>query len=136
MTVADVLAQWQTIHAALGLGAPIKDAAQHAALLAFVDQCFERFGERDAHPIFTLVGLVAQRIREYEAQALPWPDHSTPASRLAFLMEQHGLRQSDLPELGAQSVVSALLAGKRDLNLRQVRALSQRFSLPMEAFAA
>jgi HTH-type transcriptional regulator/antitoxin HigA len=50
-------------------------------------------------------------------------------------MEQHGLRQCDLPEVGAQSVVSAVLAGKRALNLRQIQALSQRFSVPMEAWA-
>jgi len=48
-------------------------------------------------------------------------------------MEQHGLRQCDLPEVGAQSVVSAVLAGKRSLNLRQARALAQRFQVPIEA---
>lgn len=48
-------------------------------------------------------------------------------------MEQHGLRQSDLPELGPQSVVSAVLSGKRALNLRQVKALAARFHVPMEA---
>ena len=35
-------------------------------------------------------------------------------------MQEHGLNQSDLPEVGTQSVVSAVLAGKRSLNLRQV----------------
>ena len=65
-----------------------------------------------------------------------WPDNSTPASRLAFLMEQHGLRQCDLPEVGAQSVVSAVLAGKPALNLRQTQALTRRFSVPMEALVA
>jgi HTH-type transcriptional regulator/antitoxin HigA len=49
-----------------------------------------------------------------------------------FLMEQHGLRQCDLPEVGAQSVVSDELTGKRALNLRQVQALAQRFGVPMD----
>ena len=57
-------------------------------------------------------------------------------TRLAFLMEQHGLRQSDLPEVGAQSVVSAVLSGKRELNLRQTQALARRFGVQMEALAA
>ena len=48
-------------------------------------------------------------------------------------MEQHGLRQSDLPEVGAQSVVSAVLSGKKDLNLHQVQALSKRFGVAMDA---
>ena len=32
---------------------------------------------------------------------------------LRELMNQHGLTQKDLPEIGAQSVVSAVLSGKR-----------------------
>ena len=133
MTVTDVLAPWAAIHAAMGLGGPVRDEAHHAELLSFVDECFERFGGDDAHPIFVLVDLVARRIADYEVNALPWPDTSTPATRLAFLMQQHGLRQCDLPEVGAQSVVSAVLAGKRALNLRQTQALARRFGVPMEA---
>jgi HTH-type transcriptional regulator/antitoxin HigA len=49
-------------------------------------------------------------------------------------MEQHALTQSELPEIGAQFVVSAVLSGKRRLNLRQITALSQRFAVPIEVF--
>ena len=136
MNVSEILAPWGAVNAALGLAAPIRDDAHHAEMLAFVDECFERFGADDAHPVFTLVALVAERIREYEGRVHPWPDNSTPASRLAFLMGQHGLRQCDLPEVGAQSVVSAVLAGNRALNLRQTQALARRFSVPMEALIA
>ena len=51
-------------------------------------------------------------------------------------MAQHGLRQCDLPEVGAQSLVSDVLTGKRALNLRQVKALAQRFSVPMDVLVA
>lgn len=135
MNVSEILAPWGAVNAALGLAAPVRDDVHLAEMLAFVDECFERFGTDDAHPIFTLVALVAERIREYEGRIYPWPDNSTPASRLAFLMEQHGLRQCDLPEVGAQSVVSAVLAGKRALNLRQTQALARRFCVTMEALA-
>ena len=57
-----------------------------------------------------------------------------PVDVLAFLMEQHGLKQADLPEIGAQSVVSDVLGGKRLLNLRQVSALSKRFGISADAF--
>ena len=132
MNVSNILDTWNVVYSALGLAAPVQGDAHHAELLEFVDECFERFGADEHHPIFTLVNLVADRIREYEAAAHPWPDNSTPATRLAFLMEQHGLRQSDLPEVGAQSVVSDVLHGRRSLNLRQVKALAQRFAVPME----
>jgi len=133
MKVSDVLAPWGAVNSALGLSAPIRDEAHYQEMLTFIDECFEQFGADDDHPIFVLVDWVALRIREYEDRAHPWPEVGTPQSRLAFLMEQHGLRQSDLPEVGAQSVVSAVLAGKRSLNLRQARALAQRFQVPIEA---
>lgn len=134
MTMADsVLAPWAAVNTALGLSAPIRDEAHHAELLVFVEECFERFGAQDNHPVFALVDIVAQHIKEYEDRLHPWPDASTPATRLAFLMDQHGLRQCDLPEVGAQSVVSDVLSGKRKLNLRQTQALARRFGVPVDA---
>jgi HTH-type transcriptional regulator/antitoxin HigA len=99
-------APWAAINAAMGLAAPIRDEAHYTDLLDFVDECFERFGSDDAHPVFALVDWVAPRIADYVAVAHPWSDNSTPATRLAFFMDQHGLRQCDLPEVGAQSMVS------------------------------
>ena len=52
---------------------------------------------------------------------------------LRALMLEHGLSQSELPEIGTQSVVSELLSAKRTLNLHQVKALAERFRVPMEA---
>jgi HTH-type transcriptional regulator/antitoxin HigA len=135
MSVSELLAPWETINAALGLSGPVRDEAHYGELLAFVEEAFERFGDDYRHPIFALVSLVAERIRAYEAQAHPWPDDSTPASRLNFLMEAHVLSQKDLPEVGPQSVISEIVTGKRKINLRQAQALAKRFSVPIEVFA-
>ncbi len=53
---------------------------------------------------------------------------------LRLLMDQHGLSQANLPELGTQGVVSEILNGKRELNLRQVKALAARFKVPPTVF--
>ena len=53
---------------------------------------------------------------------------------LAQLMIEHDLSQKDIPEIGPQLLVSAVLSGKRKLNLRQAKALAKRFSVPMEVF--
>lgn len=53
---------------------------------------------------------------------------------LHFLMEAHGLRQSDLPEIGSQGVVSEIINGKRELNVRQIRALAKRFAVSPAVF--
>ena len=49
-------------------------------------------------------------------------------------MEQHGLSQSDLPEIGSQGVVSETLAGRRMLNARQIAALVARFGVSADLF--
>ena len=38
------------------------------------------------------------------------------------------------PEIGSQGVVSEVLSGKQDLNLRQIQALSQRFHVSPAVF--
>ncbi len=135
MNLRDVASHWVALHEALGIGTPILDEQQYERALAFVDQVFDEVARDPAHPLGGLVDLLADRIRSYEDRVHPWPDTSTQASVLAGLMEEHGLKQSDLPEVGAQSVVSAVLAGKRQLNLRQVKALAKRFSVPLEVLA-
>jgi HTH-type transcriptional regulator/antitoxin HigA len=56
------------------------------------------------------------------------------AEVLQYLMEEHSLRQSDLPEVGSQGVVSEILNGKRELNVRQIRELAQRFHVSPAVF--
>ena len=56
------------------------------------------------------------------------------ADLLRFFMEEHNLSQSDVPEVGSQGVVSEVLSGKRELNVRQIRALSERFGVSPSVF--
>ncbi len=72
-------------------------------------------------------------IHSYETEHYPIPMASA-REVLVFLMEEHHLTQSDLREIGTQGVVSEILNGKRKLNLRQIRLLSQRFQVSPEVF--
>jgi HTH-type transcriptional regulator/antitoxin HigA len=85
------------------------------------------------HPIMGLVDIVGDLIEDYEAEQHPVPE-TTGIEALKFLMEQHGLKQGDLEEIGSQGVVSEILTGKRELNVRQVRALSERFGVSTATF--
>lgn len=102
-----------------------------------MEECFDHFGGDENHPVFALVDLVADRIGEYENRVHPYPAKPLEGwEMLAFLLEQHGLKQADLAdELGAQSVVSEVLSGKRKINLRQAKALATRFGVGLEMFA-
>ena len=58
-----------------------------------------------------------------------------PMALLRHLMEEGGLRQVDLVDcFGSQSVVSAVMAGKRQINSEHARRLSLRFGLPFDMF--
>lgn len=134
MNVRDISEHWVPLHEALGIGDPIADEAHYLRILEQVEALVDQASGEDSHPLWALIGLLGDRIREYEDRIHPWRDTSTPASVLARFMEEHGLKQTDLPEVGPQSVVSTVLAGKRKLNLRQVKALAKRFSVPLEMF--
>ena len=82
-----------------------------------------------------LFALLADLLEAQDRRAHPVPD-ATPAQTLRFLMEQHGLSQSQLPEVGNQSVVSQVLAGHRQLNVRQIARLCQRFGVGPGLFVA
>jgi len=134
MNLQDVAAHWVALHEALGLGAPIASEAEYERALAEVGQMVEATDGQQAHPLWGLVAVAGDRIRAYEARVHPWPDSSSPAAVLASLMQEHGLRQSEIPEVGSQGVVSEVLAGKRQLNARQIAALAKRFAVPAEVF--
>lgn len=133
MSVNDLLEPWTVLDNALGLTGPIRDEAHYEALLAFVGECFDRFAGQEGHPVFGLVSIVADRIREYEDRIHPWPELA-PHELLVELMNEHGIKQSELPEVGAQSVVSEILSGKRKINARQAKALAARFGVDVGTF--
>jgi HTH-type transcriptional regulator/antitoxin HigA len=72
-------------------------------------------------------------IENYESEHFPAPV-GDPITSLAFLMEEHGLSNSDLPEIGSSDDLSEILNGKRELDLNQIRALSKRFNVSPEVF--
>jgi HTH-type transcriptional regulator / antitoxin HigA len=87
------------------------------------------------HPLYDLLDLLVPRVEEYERKHHPIPDASG-ADVLRFLMEQHGLAQGDIPEIGTQSVVSEVLSGKRRLNVGQIERLAARFHVSPAVFLA
>jgi HTH-type transcriptional regulator / antitoxin HigA len=69
-----------------------------------------------------------------------WEERHHPMPRLigraliAACMRAAGLSQSQVPEIGPQPLVSAVLAGKRPVTARMAFALSKRFHIVPQAF--
>ncbi len=127
MNLNTILAPWEAIYAALELG-PIVDQAHYQRNLAQLDQLTDIAASRDDHPLWDLIALIGEHVANWEALHDPAPI-VTPAAILDFLMQQHQLKQSDLPEVGSQGVISELLSGQRQPNVRQIQALCARFQI-------
>ena len=128
--VREAIRHWH--HVAPILEAPRSKSA-YRRLVAALDAVLDAGGADEAHPLARLADYLGDLIAEYEASNMPMRE--MPAREfLREVMAQHGLTQKDLPEVGAQSVVSAVLSGKRQLNVRQIARLSARFGLPADAF--
>ena len=130
--VKHLLPAWEAFRSATNI-APIRDAAHYRRMVATLEALLDEAGSNEKHPAMGLVDIVGDLIEDYETAHLPLPD-VTGVQALKFLMEQHGIKQSDLREIGSQGVVSEILTGKRDLNIRQVRALSERFGVSPATF--
>jgi HTH-type transcriptional regulator/antitoxin HigA len=111
----------------------IRSDADYDRVTAFMEEVMAEIGRKKKHPLCGLMDILDMRLREYDDARQPMDD-VTGLEMLRFLMDQHGLRQQDLSELGSQGVVSELLAGKRELNLRHIGALARRFNVPPEVF--
>jgi HTH-type transcriptional regulator/antitoxin HigA len=93
----------------------------------------DEIGTNEHHPLYELLDTLGTLIRAYEEGHHPMPEVGG-AEMMRFIMEEHGLTQSDFPEVGSQGVVSEVLSGKRELNIRQVRKLAQRFQVSPAVF--
>ena len=93
----------------------------------------DEVGDNEFHPLYSLLDTLGILIEAYDNEHYPLPDCGG-VDALIYLMEEHSLSQSDLPELGSQGVVSEILNGKRKLNVRQIQVLAERFQVSPGTF--
>ena len=127
-----LLPAWEQFRAATDIST-IRDEGHYARMTQMLECLLDEAGGDENHPVMGLVDIVGDLIEDYEAEQHQLPEVSG-IDALKFLMAQHGLKQGDLKEIGSQGVVSEILTGKRELNVRQVRALSQRFGVSTATF--
>ena len=80
-----------------------------------------------------LATLLERLIADYDDQ-FSFPDQP-PHEMVKYLMEQRGLKQTDLvPVLGSRAQVSDLVNGKRGISKAQVKKLATYFGVSAELF--
>ncbi|EMH4164263.1 helix-turn-helix domain-containing protein [Pluralibacter gergoviae] len=96
----------------------------------------------EKEPDSPLIDMLTAKIDAYENTAPEFDEFNariavgnTGISLLRVLMAQHGLSQSDFEnEIGKKSLVSRILSGERNLTLEHMRALANRFHIPVSMF--
>jgi len=102
-------------------------------LVNLLDSLIDEVGNNEKHPLTSLMETIGTLIETYESQYIKETE-GNPIDTLNALMEEHGVKQSDLSEIGSQGVVSEILSGKRQLNVRQIKILSKRFKVSPAVF--
>ncbi len=130
--IQHLLPAWDAFRTATDI-APIRNERHYKKLVATLEALLGETAGNERHPAMGLVEIVGDLIEAYEAEHHPLKPVAG-VQALKFLMDQHGLKQGDLAEIGSQGVVSQILAGQRELNIRQVRALAGRFGVSAGTF--
>lgn len=112
---------------------PIRSEAEYRKAVKTLEKLLDAGGAKEGTALADLVAALGRFIADYEESKHPLPD-VTGCEALRFLMTQHALTQSQLPEIGSQGVVSEILSGKRELTARQIKALARRFRVPPAVF--
>lgn len=112
---------------------PVRTRREYERAVALLDAILDEIGEDERHPLAELAEAIGVFVEKYEDEHASVPK-AKPHAVLKSLMHEHDLRQTDLPEIGSQGVVSEVLAGKRELNTRQIRRLARRFGVSPVVF--
>ncbi len=107
----------------------IKTDADYEAALVRVE---EIFCSEPGCPEFDELEVWGTLIGAYEDENHPVPP-PTPLEAIEFVMDQKKMKQKDLiPFIGSKSKVSEILAGKRKLTLKMIRALHEGLGIPAD----
>ena len=117
----------------VSLGLSLRTRQEYKRAVALLDRLLDDVGENQRHPLFGFLEVLGTMVESYESDHVELKG-ATGKDVLKFLMEEHGVTQSGLPEIGSQGVVSEILHGRRELNTRQITALSKRFGVSPAAF--
>jgi len=127
---------WKGLRNSVPFFGPIRNEHDYERMQAVLDELLNVVGDDEDHLLADLLDVVGLLVAQYEEENTPGLlTPSKPLEILKFLMDQHGLKQSDLrKEIGTQGVVSEILSGNREINARQAKALAKRFGVSPAVF--
>lgn len=111
----------------------IRNERDYDAAIERLNVLIDEVGTNEGHPLYSLLDTLGTVVHAWEEQHHPIPA-AGGTDLLRFLMEEHDLTVSDLPEIGSRNAVTEILKGARELDAGQIRALAERFGVSPLAF--
>lgn len=125
----EIQKQWSVIAPIL----TIRSEQDYDQAVERLSSLIDEVGTNEGHPLYTLLDTLGILMEAYEETHHSIPD-SDSVDILTYLMEEHTLCESDLPEIGTEETVIEVLTKKKELDLDQIRALANRFSVSPSVF--
>jgi len=130
--IAGAAEAWQNLQHYIPFST-IHSGQQYEQALEALDALLDATNNDENHPLADMLETLGELIHIYEEEHLPM-DHASGIDVVRLFMQEHQLTQADLPEIGSQGIVSEVLSGKRELNIRMIRRLSERFQVDPRVF--
>jgi len=111
----------------------IHTEAEHQRLLQAAAQLMEKPEEEIGEEEGRLLEMLGVLIEEYEDRTNPLP-RTEPHKMLGYLLQERGLKPSDLWSVLPKSRVSEILSGKRGISKAQAKQLAELLRVPVELF--
>jgi len=111
----------------------VSSEEEYDRAVELLNSLIDEIGTDERHPLYGFLDTLGTVIYAYEEKNCPMPDYDG-IGMLRFLMDEHGLSPSDLPETGSEKTVSEIVSGKRELSVRHIRALAARFHVSPAVF--
>lgn len=112
---------------------PIRNDTDFERVHALVDELADEVGDDVNHPLFDLFELAMMLVEKWEDEHVEIPD-AEPKEVLRFLLEENGLKQKDLADIASPTLISDILAGRREISRALAKSLATRFNVNVSAF--
>jgi HTH-type transcriptional regulator/antitoxin HigA len=112
---------------------PIRNHADFQRVHALTDALTDEVGDDQTHPLFSMLELTMELIERWEDGHVVIPD-TEPKEVLRYLLEENDLKQKDLSDIASPTLISDILAGRREISRVLAKRLADRFNVNVSAF--
>ncbi|SDY20685.1 HTH-type transcriptional regulator / antitoxin HigA [Allochromatium warmingii] len=106
---------------------------EYDELVEALDELLVLIEDNESHPLASLASHMGDLIEAYDEARRPMPK-SNGLDVLRYLMQERGLSEADLSDVGSPDLISDILSGRCELDIHYIRALSDHFKVPPDVF--